>query len=130
MTKREELYLKGMEMIKKFAELNNIDISDIDFFVRYNKKDCPKGFNRYINYSGLCIYKTKRKNRYSIFVNLPKSVNTRAPAPSPSERVVTNSDLIELIAFVFSSEVIESRSRPLSINTRSTKKPTCRASTR
>ena len=41
MTKREELYLKGMEMIKQFAELNNIDISDIDFFVRYNKKECP-----------------------------------------------------------------------------------------
>lgn len=73
MTKREELYLKGMEMIKQFAELNNIDISDIDFFVRYNKKECPKGFNRYINYSGLCIYKTKHKNHYSIFINLPKS---------------------------------------------------------
>lgn len=40
--------------------MNNIDISDIDFFVRY------------INYSVLCIYKTKRKNHYSIFVNLPK----------------------------------------------------------
>ena len=38
MTKREELYLKGMEMIKQFAELNNIDISDIDFlFVSIRK---------------------------------------------------------------------------------------------
>ena len=40
-----------MGMIKQFAELNNIDISDIDFFVRYNKKECPNGFNRYVNYS-------------------------------------------------------------------------------
>ena len=88
MTKREELYLKGMEMIKQFSKLNNIDISDIDFFVRYNKKECPNEFKRWLYTSGLCVYPTKRKNRYKIFVNLPKSAcEANKPTPFNSNHV-------------------------------------------